>query len=39
MIINAIHNENVSSLLHLTHLDRVLSVYSSREEALAALLH
>jgi len=31
--------ENVSSLLHLTHLDRILSVYASRDEAVAALAH
>ena len=28
---------NVASLLHLTHLDRVLRVYDSRKEAVAAL--
>jgi len=32
-------SENVASLLHLTHLDRILSVYTSREEAVAALVH
>lgn len=32
-------SENVASLLHLTHLDRILSVYSSRDEAVAALTH
>ena len=32
-------SENVASLLHLTYLDRILSVYTSREEALAALAH
>jgi anti-sigma B factor antagonist len=32
-------SENVASLLHLTHLDRILSVYTSREEAVAALAH
>jgi len=32
-------SENVASLLHLTHLDRILRVYTSREEALSALVH
>lgn len=32
-------SENVASLLHLTHLDRILRVYDSREEAVAALVH
>jgi len=30
-------SENVASLLHLTHLDRILSVYNSREDAVTAL--
>ena len=29
--------QNVESLLHLTHLDRILSFYPTREEALTAL--
>ena len=32
-------SENVATLLHLTHLDRILSVYTTREEAVAALTH